>query len=367
MPFSVRILRLLGVLLLGACALGVAGITWAYLIEPNLLFVRKVDYRVPQWNGRGKPLKVVIAGDLHLMPTAFDEVRALRYVQRIMQLKPDLILLAGDYARGASTNASMSPSTAGRLLHGLKAPYGVFAIQGNHDFTFGWNNWRRELTDAGITVLENQSVLITFRDGRQLQLSGILDTSRNSKKHRPQRRSPDIPHFLLSHRPEADHMLSHGDADIIISGHTHGGQIRLPFDLLWFEASPEHAQPYTYPWHISGGNTYLITKGLGTSTLPSASTALRRFTCWNCTDAASGSHAGQDGGRKRIFLCFLIFRVHGPAWKTVPLFPDDYFRQYQIPRQKKRRPVWERLNPHTGKPEQHRSAQGNRLSPLQRL
>ena len=79
--------------------------------------------------------------------------------------------------------------------------------------------------------------------------------------------------ILLSHRPEADHMLSHGDADIVISGHTHGGQIRLPFNLLWFEASPEHAQPYTYPWHISGGNTYLITKGLGTSTLP------LRFNC----------------------------------------------------------------------------------------
>ncbi len=180
MPFSVRILRLFGTLLLGVCALGVAGITWAYLIEPNLLFVRKVDYRVPQWNGRGKPVKVVIAGDLHLMPTAFDEVRALRYVRRIMQLQPDLILLVGDYARGASRNASMSPAAAARLLRGLAAP---------------------------------------------------------------------------------------------CSGHTHGGQIRLPFNLLWFEASPEHAQPYTYPWHISGGNTYLITKGLGTSTLP------LRFNC----------------------------------------------------------------------------------------
>ena len=245
MPFSVRILRLFGTLLLGVCALGVAGITWAYLIEPNLLFVRKVDYRVPQWNGRGKPVKVVIAGDLHLMPTAFDEVRALRYVRRIMQLQPDLILLVGDYARGASRNASMSPAAAARLLRGLAAPCGVFAIQGNHDFTFGWDNWRKELTRAGITVLEDQSALVTFKDGRQLQLSGMLDTSRNSKKRLPKRQSPDIPHFLLSHRPEADHMLSHGDADIVISGHTHGGQIRLPFNLLWFEASPEHAQPYT--------------------------------------------------------------------------------------------------------------------------
>ena len=173
MPFSVKILRFFGILLLSLCALGVAGMTWAYLVEPNLLFVRKVDYRVPQWKGKGTPVKVVIAGDLHLMPTAFDEVRALRYVQRIMRLRPDLILLVGDYARGSSENASMDPATAARLLKGLTAPCGVFAIQGNHDFTFGWNNWSRELKQAGITVLEDQSSLVTFKDGRQLQLSGI--------------------------------------------------------------------------------------------------------------------------------------------------------------------------------------------------
>ena len=218
MPFSVKILRFFGILLLSLCALGVAGMTWAYLVEPNLLFVRKVDYRVPQWKGKGTPVKVVIAGDLHLMPTAFDEVRALRYIQRIMRLQPDLILLVGDYARGSSS-------------------------------------------------------LVTFKDGRQLQLSGILDTTRNVRKRLPKRQSPDIPHFLLSHRPETDHILSDGDVDIVISGHTHGGQVCLPFGLLRFEASPDHALPYTYPWHISGGNTYLITKGLGTSTLP------LRFNC----------------------------------------------------------------------------------------
>ena len=128
MPFSVKILRFFGILLLSLCALGVAGMTWAYLVEANLLFVRKVDYRVPQWKGKGTPVKVVIAGDLHLMPTAFDEVRALRYVQRIMRLRPDLILLVGDYARGSSENASMDPATAARLLKGLTAPCGVFAL-----------------------------------------------------------------------------------------------------------------------------------------------------------------------------------------------------------------------------------------------
>ena len=182
MPFSVRILRFFGILLLGVCALGVAGITWAYLIEPNLLFVRQVAYRIPQWNGRGRPLKIVVAGDFHFMPTPFDEVRALRYVQRIMQLKPDLILLVGDYARGSSKNASMSPQKAAQLLQGLEAPCGVFVIQGNHDFTFGWNNWKKELTRIGFRILADKSVLITLNDGRRLQLSGLRESFRYSKK-----------------------------------------------------------------------------------------------------------------------------------------------------------------------------------------
>ena len=165
MPFSVRILRFFGILLLGVCALGVDGITWAYLIEPNLLFVRQGLTAFPSGMAMADPLKIVVAGDFHFMPTPFDEVRALRYVQRIMQLKPDLILLVGDYARGSSKNASMSPQKAAQLLQGLEAPCGVFVIQGNHDFTFGWNNWKKELTRIGFRILADKSVLITLNDG----------------------------------------------------------------------------------------------------------------------------------------------------------------------------------------------------------
>lgn len=273
MSFPVRILRLFGFFLLSLCALGVAGLTWAWLVEPNLLFVREVDYRIPQWQNRGRPLKVVIAGDLHLMPTRFDQVRAQRYVQKIMRMKPDMILLVGDYARGSIPAASMSPRQAAAFLKDLNAPYGVFAIQGNHDYTFGWNNWRKAFTAAGIKVLDNATTLITFPDNRRLQLSGIMDSSRNSRALLPKRQSPDIPHILLSHHPGIDRILSGDNVDLVISGHTHGGQICLPFNLVWFEARPDHEDIYTYPWHTSGGHRYLITKGLGTTTLP------LRFNC----------------------------------------------------------------------------------------
>lgn len=268
MPFHIRLLRLCGIMLLGVCALGVAGITWAYLIEPNLLFVRKTDISIPQWNGQGRPLRAVIAGDMHFTPSRFDETRAQRYVQRIMALKPDLILLVGDYARGANTNGSMNPQTLGPILRGLKAPCGVFATQGNHDHTFGWQAWRKAFTEAGIRVLDNSSALITLQDGRRLQISGVMDSTCLSKNFLPKRQSPDIPHLLLCHRPEIDRILSTSDFDAVISGHTHGGQICLPLNLLWFHTRPGHDEFYTYPWHTSGGHKYLITKGLGTSTVP---------------------------------------------------------------------------------------------------
>ncbi len=210
-----------------------AGVTWAYLIEPNLLFVRKVDYRVPQWKGKGTPVKVVIAGDLHLMPTAFDEVRALRYVQRIMRLRPDLILLVGDYAGEAAKTPSMESATAARLLKGLTAPCGVFAIQGNRgDSTFGWNNWSRELKQARITVLEDQSGLVTFKDEQAASAFRNIGYDAQSQKTAAQTPVAGHPPFPLSHRPETDHILSHGDVDIVISGHTHGGQVCPPFGLL---------------------------------------------------------------------------------------------------------------------------------------
>ncbi len=257
-----------GILLLSACALGVFCVSWAYLVEPNLLFVRDVEATLPGWKGAGKELNVVIAGDLHLSSTPIDEVRLQRYVQKINSLNPDLIILVGDYTKAARKNNGIKPEMAARHLKKLSARYGVFAVQGNHDFYDGWHKWRKALRGAGIRVPENKPELITLEDGRQLQLSCLKYYHKYRKSHRPKRISADIPHLVISHVPDIDAALQPGDADFIISGHTHGGQIRLPFNIDWFKPNSDNPWTRTYPWHTSNGNKYLITKGLGTSRLP---------------------------------------------------------------------------------------------------
>ncbi len=268
MPYQMKLLRMFGIVMLSLCAAGIACLSWAYLIEPNLLFVRRVEATLPQWKGSGEPLNVVIAGDLHLSATPYSEVRLQRYVQKIMSLRPDLILLLGDYAQGPLSKNSMHPKKAAGYLTNLKAPYGVFAVQGNHDYMHGWHTWRRELTNAGIRVLFNKNTVLTLKDGRKLQLSGIRDTYRPRKSDRPKRQSPDIPHLALCHRPQLDSVLKPGDVDFIISAHLHGGQICLPFKINWLKHQSNTPWTVDYPWHSSKGNQYLITKGLGTSRLP---------------------------------------------------------------------------------------------------
>ncbi len=257
-----------GILLLSVCALGVVCVSWAYLVEPNLLFVRDVEASLPGWKGAGKEMNVVIAGDLHLSSSPIDEVRLQRYVQKINSLNPDLIILVGDYTKAARKNIGIKPELAAQHLKNLHARYGVIAVPGNHDFYDGWNRWKKALISAGIRVPENKHELITLEDGRQLQITGLKYYHKYRKNHRPKRISADIPHLVVSHVPDIDAALQPGDADFIISGHTHGGQIRLPFNIDWFRPNSDNPWTRSYPWHTSNGNRYLITKGLGTSRLP---------------------------------------------------------------------------------------------------
>ncbi len=268
MPYQMKLLRMFGIILLSVCALSVACLSWAYLVEPNLLFVRKVEAALPQWKNAGEPLNVVIAGDFHLSAAPYSEVRLQRYVQKIMSLQPDIILLLGDYAQGPRKINSMPPHKAAEHLKNLKAPYGVFAVQGNHDYVHGWHTWRKELTKAGIQVLYNKSAVLTLKDGRKLQLSGVRDSYRLRKGDRPKRQSPDIPNLAICHRPQLDDILKPGDVDFTISAHLHGGQVCLPFKIRWLKRLPDSPWTVNYPWHTSKGNKYLITKGLGTSRLP---------------------------------------------------------------------------------------------------
>ncbi|WP_343015863.1 metallophosphoesterase [Akkermansia muciniphila] len=186
-----------------------------------------------------------------------------------MEARPDMIFLLGDYANGHTRESSMAPETAREYFKMLKAPLGIFAVQGNHDQYYGWNLWRNMFSGLGILPMWNDSLLLYLPGGRELQLSSVRDDYhlRIRPEELPLRFSPDIPHILLSHVPDIFPLLAPGTADLVISAHTHGGQICLPGGRALANISREKVK-FSYPWSQLNGTPFLITRGLGCSVLP---------------------------------------------------------------------------------------------------
>lgn len=147
---------------------------WAWQVEPRRVETVTTALEVPQWKEKGgSPLRIVIAGDFHLRPNGGDQAR--RYMEKIMEAQPDMIFLLGDYANGHTRESSMSPETAREYFKMLKAPLGVFAVQGNHDQYYGWDLWRNMFSELGILPMWNDSLLLHLPGGRDLQLSSVRD------------------------------------------------------------------------------------------------------------------------------------------------------------------------------------------------
>lgn len=245
-----------------------ASMMWPRREEPGRVQTVTTSLALPQWEREpGEPVRAVVAGDFHLRPRGGR--RAHRYMEKIMEAQPDIIFLMGDYANGHTRESSMSPEKARDYFRMLRAPLGIFAVQGNHDQYYGWEPWMNMFSGLGICPMWNDSFLLHLPGGRKLQLSSVRDDyhMRIRPEELPLRLSPEIPHILLSHVPDIFPLLDPGRADAVISAHTHGGQICLPGGIPLACVSREKAK-FTYPWSRLNGTPFLITRGLGCSILP---------------------------------------------------------------------------------------------------
>ncbi len=243
-----------------------ASLIWVYYFETYALQVKYLEFSAESASLK-KPMKIAVVSDLHWQKG--QEWYAQKLVNKVNALNPDLIVLLGDYCYGHTHGKTMSAEDASHFFKELKAKYGVIGIQGNHDVVYGWGAWKKSMEDAGVKVLTNGSILVGDTIGSLVQVSGILDanTHRVPKSSIPLRLSPDIPHLLLSHTPDIFTVVQTGRVDLILSGHTHGGQICWPNGKAIKNGSVYNIF-YNYPFDEREGKKLLISKGVGCSILP---------------------------------------------------------------------------------------------------
>jgi predicted MPP superfamily phosphohydrolase len=212
-----------------------ARLSYAVRVEPTWLEVNRHTIPVAGLPAAFAGLRVVQLSDLHCgrhLPGHYlDEAMALALAQH-----PDLIVLTGDFIHKGYRGVE----TAAAAVATLRAPLGVFAVLGNHDFSvrnaLGIRRHRglhRAVADAlaarGVRVLRNE--LVRLRRGEHsLALGGVDDLwSRECDLERTlDGLSPDEPRVLLAHNPQTVDRLAGRRCDLMLSGHTHGGQIDWP-------------------------------------------------------------------------------------------------------------------------------------------
>ena len=184
----------------------------AFLIEPHWLQVSHVALRSPKLR---RPLRIAVIADFQTDHLG-DYERSV--IERTLQEKPDLLLMAGDHLQAASSELPTLRRELRRLLKDLAAavPLGVYAVRGNIDPP----DWATTFEGMNVTTFESTRSL----DLADLRLTGLgMDDSFNSNLSLPESGRFQI---VLGHSP--DFSLGKVPADLLIAGHTHGGQVRLP-------------------------------------------------------------------------------------------------------------------------------------------
>lgn len=207
---------------------------WVKLTYPTI----RIRNLPPAWDG----VRIAHVTDIHL-----GNLISMDYVNKIVAItnaaSADLLVLTGDYV--SQTKAINSSLT--EALTKLHAPMGKLAVLGNHDH---WTNApavEAMLAAAGITVLIN-SHRILDRHGEKLCIAGVDDLWEGRQLLGPALGgvAEDVPRILLSHNPDyAEQIPSHPRVDLMLSGHTHGGQVKIPF-------GPRPVLPIRYAKYAAG-------------------------------------------------------------------------------------------------------------------
>jgi predicted MPP superfamily phosphohydrolase len=237
-------------------------------MEEEMLFNNQLTWEEVQVPLLGLPdalagFRIVQLSDIHYLPfTKLDLIEAA--IAQAVSRQPDLIVLTGDFV----THEADTIFGAVQALSRLNARYGVFAVLGNHDARAGARIVRQGIEEAGIPVLHNRG--FTFDVGvAQLNLAGVDDCIWGHPNIHAalDGLAPDVPTLLLAHEPDAiDDFSLAGPIALQLSGHTHGGQVRLP--LLGTPVLPKLGEKYVQGLHRVNRSWVYTNRGLGMVSMP---------------------------------------------------------------------------------------------------
>jgi predicted MPP superfamily phosphohydrolase len=228
---------------------------------------RYLSLQIAQWPQWSRPLRLAFLSDLHTGSHTNDVERLHLIIDEVQAYAPDLALFGGDYINLQPIGGGrVPPYTIGAALGRLRTPLGLYAILGNHDFSYSERLVANALSDHGVIVLHNERRSAQF-ENKLVHIAGIPD----AQVDMPAARSllgnllPE-PTIIVAHDPVWFGSLPAGPY-LMLAGHTHGGQIRFP-GLGVIRNGSKAPLRWSYGLVSQKDQFLYVTSGIGTSWLP---------------------------------------------------------------------------------------------------
>lgn len=229
----------------------------AKYIEPNSLVVKNETLNLPHWSKSLDGLRVGVVSDIHFGYGVMNLNKLKTIVDKVNDQSPDIIVLPGDFDAEAISASGVSLDDISDILSELKAPLGVFAIKGNHDYE-PKNVVYELLKKSNIKLLSDRSIYLI---NGTLKLTGIQDIW-HYYLNTDVFYNDGVPTILLSHNPDVLPKVP-DYVSLTLSGHTHGGEVVFPV-IGSLTVPSKYGQKYAKGYVVENGKHLYVTSGVGT-------------------------------------------------------------------------------------------------------
>ena len=249
----------------GAIAMGAAGLVAdGLLLEPRHVVVERKTIAINDLPDAFDGFRICQITDVHHGPfTGLGFIE--KVVEKVNSLNPGLVVLTGDYVDHSSKYIVPAVSALCRL----KSSNGVLAVLGNHDHWMDANLTQEVFNRYNVPVITNSHKLIEIKD-KAICVAGVGDLMEDSQDLKAAFYGvpADIPRILLSHNPDyAESMPVSERVDLVLAGHTHGGQVRMPFSIAPITMSM-YGQKYAGGLVRSASRQVYVSRGIGVVGIP---------------------------------------------------------------------------------------------------
>lgn len=233
-----------------------------FFIEPNILLTKSQKLEIPHWNKDLDGFKIALITDIHLGTKFVDLKKLARIVKIVNSKNPDLIVICGDLDAKSISKEKYSTTQIANILKNLKSKHGVIAVMGNHDYvppSVVKNIYQKSY----IILLENEDYYFSH-NAKTLRIVGFKDLwhFKSNPIQVVGMKDKTTPTVVLTHNPDYFPQMPNF-VSLTLSGHTHGGEIVLPFIGSFFIPS-EYGQRYRNGYIIENNKHLFVSRGVAT-------------------------------------------------------------------------------------------------------